>query len=457
MFTINPDTRSAGPEGKALSQRFLWGAATAAYQIEGAAFEDGRGESIWDRFCRTPGKVANGDTGDVACDHYHRYPEDVAMMRDLGLDAYRFSIAWPRLFPTGSGPLNPKGVAFYDRLVDELLKAGIEPFATLYHWDLPQALEDAGGWPNLDTAYRFEEYAEACFEALGDRVTSWITLNEPWCVACLGYVHGAQAPGKTDERLGFLAGHTQMVAHGLAVRSFREICPDGRIGITINPSPTHPATRSPEDIAAAARSNESNGWFLDPIYFGDYPAVMRDAFGGMLPEFTEEQRAVVQSPIDFIGLNYYFRGVVADNPDGAGLKTRWAAPQGNPETAMGWEIYPDGLAELLHWAAERYDNPLIYVTESGAAFEDAVAPDGSVHDEDRRSYLESHFRAALGARDAGVRLGGYFVWSLMDNFEWAYGYDKRFGIVRVDYDTQERTPKDSALWYAEQIRRGLAR
>ncbi len=457
MFTLDTETRSAHPQGKALSQRFLWGAATAAYQIEGAAFEDGRGESIWDRFCRTPGKVANGDTGDVACDHYHRYRDDVALMRSLGLDAYRFSIAWPRLFATGSGPLNPKGVAFYDRLVDELLQAGIEPFATLYHWDLPQPLEDAGGWPNIETAERFADYAAACFEALGDRVSNWITINEPWCVASLGYVQGAQAPGKTDESLGFLAGHTLLAAHGRAVQRFREICPDGSIGITINPSPFHPVTDSPADRSAAARSNESNGWFLDPIYFGDYPAVMREAHGNLLPEFTDDQRTAVGSPVDFIGLNYYFRGVVADDPDGPGLRTRWAPPSGNDETAMGWEIYPDGLAEILHWTADRYGNPLVYVTESGAAFEDTVSADGRIHDAQRRAYLESHFRAALRARDAGVRLGGYFVWSLLDNFEWAYGYDKRFGIVHVDYETQARTLKDSALWYATQIRENLGR
>lgn len=457
MTTAQAESPARPSEEKTSSPRFLWGAATAAAQIEGAAFEDGRGESIWDRFARAPGAIANGDTLDVACDHYHRWREDVDLMRDLDLDAYRFSIAWSRLFPEGRGALNASGVAFYDRLVDALLEAGITPFATLYHWDLPQALQDEGGWPNLDTAKHFGDFASACFEALGDRVGHWITLNEPWCSAVLGYVTGEHAPGLRDEALGWRAGHTLMVAHGLAVCRFREIRPEGSIGITVNPPPVHPATDSEADHAAARRSNDANGWFLDPIFFGDYPAVMREAFGDLLPEFTDEHRAAVHTPVDFIGLNYYFPGTVADAPGAGGLRTRWVAPQSGPRTAMGWEIYPEGIAEILHWIADRYGNPLVYVTESGAAFDDVVAPDDRVYDEERRTYLEAHIQAALRARDEGARLAGYFVWSLLDNFEWAYGYGKRFGIVHVDYATQTRIPKESARWYARQIGAGLGR
>lgn len=454
LETEKVDERMAG---KAFPKGFIWGAATAAYQIEGAATADGRGESIWDRFSHTPGKVDNGDTGDVACDHYHRYKEDIALMCDIGIKAYRFSIAWPRLFPTGEGALNAKGLDFYNRLVDALLAAGITPVPTLYHWDLPQALEDRGGWTNLATADKFADYAETCFKALGDRIDTWITLNEPWCIANLGYVSGHHAPGKTDHPLGLLAGHTLCVAHGLAVQRFRAVCPTGRIGITISLSPAHPASDSPEDKAAARRAHaHGNKWFLDPIYNGDYPAAMREAFGEALPRFTPVQKAAVQSPIDFIGANYYFRGMIADDPGGDGLKTRWSLPTEGPLTAMGWEVYPPGMTETLCDLDEAYGHPLLYVTENGAAFEDVVTPDGKVHDEDRRRYLENHFRAAARAIDHGVNLGGYFVWSLLDNFEWGYGYSKRFGIVHVDYATQERTLKDSGLWYAGVIKRNAA-
>lgn len=440
--------------GKAFSPTFLWGAATAAYQIEGGAYEDGRGASIWDRFSHTPGMVDNGDTGDVACDHFHRYREDIALMTDLGLQAYRFSIGWPRLFPTGSGPLNSKGVDFYNRLIDAILEAGIQPVPTLYHWDLPQALEDQGGWPNIQTAERFADYADACFAAFGDRVGTWITLNEPWCIAHLGYVAGAHAPGKKDENLGFLAGHTLMVGHGLAVQRYRQQYPHGRIGITVSLSPAHPFTDTPADREAARRANaHGNHWFLDPIYMGDYPKEMREAFGENLPRFTEEQRKAVQSPIDFIGANYYFRGMIADDPSGRGLRTSWSVPTEGPATAMGWEVYPPGLTETLCDLDSRYGHPQLYVTENGAAFDDVVSPDGKVHDENRRQYLESHFRAAADAIGHGVNLAGYFVWSLLDNFEWGFGYSKRFGIVRVDYTTQERTIKDSGHWYAGVIRR----
>jgi beta-glucosidase len=432
---------------------FLWGAATAAYQIEGGIDDGGRGESIWDRFSHTQGKTLNGETGDVACDHYHRWQEDVALMKELGLKAYRFSIAWPRLFPTGSGPLNQAGVDFYSRLIDALIEADIVPVPTLYHWDLPQALQDAGGWPNMDTAHRFADYAEAAFDAFGDRIRTWITLNEPWCSAHLGYFTGEHAPGHQNLDECLAAGHALLMAHGLAVQRFRARCPGGKIGVTDNFSAVYPASEGEEDRAAAARWDAyMNRWFIDPIYQGDYPAELRQAFGGKLPVITEEQRTVIQSPVDFIGVNYYSRGVIRHDPTKQPLHTAAVRPEGSAYTAMGWEIYPHGLYEVLTMLRDRYSNPVLYVTENGAAFDDEPGPDGLVNDEPRRDYLREHFAAAHAAIREGVRLGGYYVWTLMDNFEWAFGYSKRFGIVHVNYETQKRTPKLSAQWYAHVIR-----
>jgi beta-glucosidase len=432
---------------------FLWGSATASYQIEGGFDADGRGESIWDRFSKTPGKTVNGDTGDVACDHYHRYREDVALMKELGLQTYRFSIAWPRLFPTGSGPLNPKGLDFYSRLTDELLAAGIVPVPTLYHWDLPQTLEDAGGWPNIETAYRFADYAEAVFRGLGDRIKRFITLNEPWCTAFLGYGNGHHAPGRADEAAHLQAGHTLCMAHGLAVQRCRALLPDAEIGITDNFSIVHPTTDTEADRAAARRWDAyMNRWFMDPIYRGDYPEELKAAFGANMPVFTDEQRTIVMSPIDFIGVNYYSRTVMGDNPEGGALRIKGGEIKDAEFTEMGWEIFPRGLYETLVMLSETYNYPTLYVTENGAAFDDRPGPDGEVDDEPRRRYLRDHFLAAHDAIQAGVRLKGYYVWSLMDNFEWAFGYTKRFGIVYVDYPTQKRIPKKSARWYAEVIR-----
>ncbi len=434
-------------------QGFLWGTATAAYQIEGAVSEDGRGESIWDRFSHTPGKILNGDTGNVACDHYHRYRDDVALMKQLDQKAYRFSLSWPRILPTGSGPLNPKGVEFYDRLIDELLAAGITPFVTLYHWDLPQALEDKGGWPSLDTAYRFADYAGGVFTAYGDRVKHWITLNEPWRSAYLGYYSGHHAPGHTDLKECLLAGHTLLLAHGLACDRFKDRCPDGKIGIADNFSAVYPATDNVEDRKAAERyAAQINRWFIDPLYTGDYPKEMRDGFGDMLPEFTEEQRKTIQHEPDFIGVNYYSRAVVRHDSTNPFLQTAIVKPEQAQFTEMGWEIYPHCLYETLTFLRDRYNSPTLYVTESGVAFDDRVEPDGTVNDELRRVYLRDHFREAHHAITDGVRLGGYFVWSLMDNFEWAFGFSKRFGIVHTDFTTQQRTPKASALWYSQVIR-----
>jgi beta-glucosidase len=430
---------------------FLWGSATSSYQIEGAWDADGKGPSIWDEFTHTPGSVKNGDTGDVACDHYHLYREDVALMRSLGLKAYRFSIAWPRVLPQGRGSVNEAGIDFYSRLVDELLAAGIEPVPTLYHWDLPLALQREGGWPNIDTAGWFAEYAEVCFRRLGDRVKRWITLNEPQVVAGLGYMSGEHAPGHKDRAEGLLAGHTLLVAHGLAVQRCRSLLPAAEVGITIDIWPIYPATDSIDDRAAAARASEANGWFLDPIFRGDYPHLMRDAHGELLPSFSEEQRRVVQSDIDFLGLNNYSRKVVRHDPSAKPYGAQTLPPQG-PVTEMGWEVYPPALHDVLVWTWERCSPKAMYVTENGAAFEDEPDASGRVEDEKRRLYLRDYLAQAHRAIQDGVPLKGYFAWSLFDNFEWAEGYTKRFGIVRVDYRTLSRTVKKSGEWYGEAAR-----
>jgi beta-glucosidase len=430
---------------------FLWGAATASYQIEGAWNEDGKGPSIWDEFSHTPGKVAAGDTGDVACDHYHRYRDDVALMKSLNLGAYRFSISWPRVLPEGEGKPNEAGLDFYSRLVDELLAAGIAPCPTLYHWDLPLALDRQGGWPNIDTARKFADYAELIFRRLGDRVKMWITLNEPQVVAAAGYLSGDHAPGHTDRRECLLAGHTLLVAHGMAVERFRSLLPDARVGITVDMWPVYPAQDSDQDRAAAARLAEMNGWFVDPIYRGDYPAAMRDEFGEMLPPFTNEQIRAVQQPLDFVGLNNYSRNIVRHDPQAEPFQAA-ALPPAGPLTAMNWEIYPAALRDILCWLHERCSPPAMYVTENGAAFDDQPDASGYVDDQDRVAFFRGYLSQAHAAIQAGVPLRGYFAWSLLDNFEWAYGYSKRFGIVRVDYDTLERTVKRSGRWYADVAR-----
>lgn len=432
---------------------FLWGAATAAYQIEGAWNEDGKGPSIWDEFSHTPGKVAGGDTGDVACDHYHRYREDVALMKSLNLGAYRFSISWPRVLPEGEGKVNDAGVDFYSRLVDELLAAGITPCPTLYHWDLPLAMDRRGGWPNIEIAEKFADYAELMFRRLGDRVKMWITLNEPQVVADLGYLTGAHAPGHTERRESLLAGHTLLVAHGMTVERLRSVLPDARIGITVDVWPAYPAEDSEADRAAAGRVSEVNAWFLDPIYRGDYPGFMRDTFGETLPEFTGEQRRAVQARLDFLGLNNYSRNIVRHDPEAGPFQVGYLPPAG-PVTAMNWEIYPAALRDVLCWVNERCSPPAIYVTENGAAFEDRPDSAGNVDDGDREAFLRGYIAEAHKAMEAGVPLRGYFAWSLLDNFEWALGYGKRFGIVRVDYETLERTVKRSGRWYAELARTG---
>lgn len=453
---------------------FLFGAATAAYQIEGAAHEDGRTDSIWDAFCRVPGAVVGGDNGDVACDHYHRYREDVALMADLGLQTYRFSTSWARVRPDG-GAVNAKGLDFYSRLVDELLANDIKPWLTLYHWDLPQALEEKGGWTNRDTAYLFAEYAASVHDVLGDRVTAWTTLNEPWCASFLSYIGGEHAPGRQDPAAGLAASHHLLLGHGLAVRELRSRDADLQLGITLNLSVVDPVDPSDEgDLDAARRiDGQFNRWFLDPIFRGSYPAdVLQDVAGLGFESVVEPgDLEIIATPIDALGVNYYHGEAVSARPVAREVTTQAPSPRPKrspfpaaegvhwhprdlPVTAMEWEVQPEGLTRLLVRVHEEYTaaaGVALSVTENGAAYNDIVAADGAIHDADRVAFLEAHLAAILDAIDAGVPVHGYFYWSLMDNFEWAWGYDKRFGIVRVDYDTQARTPKDSAIAYTRII------
>ncbi|MFD9036440.1 GH1 family beta-glucosidase [Streptomyces sp. NPDC059567] len=443
---------------------FRWGAATAAYQIEGAAAEDGRTPSIWDTFSRTPGKVRNGDTGDIAADHYHRMREDVALMRGLGLTDYRFSLSWSRIQPTGRGPAVQKGLDFYRALADELLESGIRPVATLYHWDLPQELEDAGGWPERATAERFAEYAGLAAEALGDRITTWTTLNEPWCAAFLGYGSGVHAPGRTDDGAALRAAHHLNLAHGLAAGVLRESLPStAELSLTLNLHAIRAHSDAPEDVDAARRIDAvGNRIFLDPVFHGRLPA-----------DLVEDTRRItdwsfvldgdleaISTPIDSLGINYYSPSVVAagtsESPSpwpGAPDRVRFLPAHG-PRTAMDWPVDPDGLYELLVRLRDELPGVPLLITENGAAYDDYADPEGDVHDPERVAYVDAHLAAVHRAIADGADVRGYFLWSLLDNFEWAYGYGKRFGIVHVDFASQRRTPKDSARWYAEVIRRG---
>ncbi len=441
---------------------FVWGAATASYQIEGAWSEDGKGESIWDRFTHTPGHVKQGHTGDVACDHYHRWREDVALMQEIGLDAYRFSISWPRVIPEGRGVVNPAGLDFYSRLVDELLEAGIRPFVTLYHWDLPQALQDAGGWPARETAEAFVEYADVVSRHLGDRVSDWITHNEPWVVAIVGYFEGRHAPGVRDPYAALATSHHLLLSHGWAVPVIRRNSPGADVGITLNLSPVFPASPSEADARAARRHDAMlNRWFLDPLYGRHYPAdgvAWLTAQGFLPPEGLDFVRPgdleAIAVPTEFLGINYYMRTVLrSDEVPEEENAPRTIDTEDAPKTDFGWEIYPEGLYQILSRVHFDYGPETIYVTENGASY--ATGPDtsGRVRDEKRIDYLREHFAAAHRAIGCGVPLEGYFVWSLLDNFEWAEGYTERFGIVWVDYETQERILKDSALWYGEVIAR----
>jgi beta-glucosidase len=433
---------------------FVWGAATAAYQVEGAVDADGRGPSIWDTFCRVPGAIAGGDTGDVACDHYHRYPEDVALMADLGLDAYRFSIAWPRIQPDGSGAINQKGLDHYRRVVDELLARDLTPYVTLYHWDLPQALQDKGGWAARDTAYRFAEYAGVVHDALGDVVKQWITLNEPKVSSHAGYGDGIHAPGIKDQDQRNRAVHHLLLAHGLGLQVLR----DGRhaagqsVGLTLDVSPVEGATSSDADKAAARRlDGDSHRLFLDPVLRGSYPEDVLERLGAF--EWVQDgDLPLISAPIDFLGINYYRRMLVQASETGP-LFAKTVLPEGVPVTSVDWPVQPDGLREVVADLTATYDGlPPLYITENGAAYDDVPAADESVDDPLRVDYLQGHLLALHQAIQDGVDVRGYFVWTLLDNFEWAEGFAKRFGVVHVDYATQQRTPKTSAGWLGQVAR-----
>ena len=442
---------------------FAWGTATASYQIEGAVNEGGRSPSIWDTFSHTPGKVQDGDTGDVADDHYHRYEEDVDLMADLGVGWYRFSLAWPRLQPDGRGALNEAGVDFYSRLVDALLAKDIQPWVTLYHWDLPQVLQDAGGWPARDTAERFAEYSAAVYERLHDRVTHWTTLNEPWVSAFIGHATGRHAPGIKDPVASLRAAHHLLLGHGLATTAMRAHGdPDSSFGITLNVSQIDAAGDDPADVDAARRADGMNNrLFLDPLLRGSYPAdTLEDIKAVTDGSYIQDgDLAAIHVPLDFLGINYYYRTVVRAGDGARDSETVWPGQgdiepvlRGLPQTEMGWEIDPEGLYDFLTRVGRDYPGIPLYVTENGAAIADEKSDDGEVHDPIRVTYLDEHFRAAHRAIADGVDLRGYFVWSLLDNFEWSFGYSKRFGLIYVDFETLERTPKDSARWYAKVTR-----
>ncbi|MET9426433.1 GH1 family beta-glucosidase [Streptomyces sp. NPDC003036] len=431
---------------------FVWGTATSAYQIEGAVAEEGRAPSIWDTFSHTPGKVDNDDHGDEACDHYHRWPEDIALMRSLGTNAYRMSIAWPRVLPVGDGPVNAAGLDFYDRLVDGLLGAGITPNITLYHWDLPQALQDRGGWTVRDTAEHLAAYASVVAERLGDRVTRWATLNEPLCSGWIGHLEGRMAPGLTDLTAAVHASYHLLLGHGLAAQAIRAAAPGAQVGLVTNHSTVEAASTRPEDLAAATRMDgHTNRWWLDPVYGRGFPADMRELYGVELPERPGDLETMAV-PLDWHGLNYYFPVTVADDPAGPVPYAREVRLPDVPRTGMDWQIDAGGLEAFLMRLTDDYGVRRLYVTENGSAFPDTVGPDGTVDDPERTRYLEQHLAACARAVRKGAPLAGYYAWSLLDNFEWAYGYAKRFGLVHVDYATQTRTIKSSGHRYADIIR-----
>ncbi|MCB9078303.1 MAG: beta-glucosidase [Anaerolineaceae bacterium] len=440
-------------------QNFIWGVATSSYQIEGAWQEGGKGESIWDRFTHTPGTIEDNTTGDMACDHYHRWADDIALMKSLNIKSYRFSIAWPRILPQGRGQLNQAGMDFYNRLIDGLLAAGITPFVTLYHWDLPQALQDKGGWPSRSTAEAFVEYADLVTRHLGDRVKNWITHNEPWVISFLGHQFGEHAPGIKDWNAALKTSHHLLLSHGWAVPLIRVNSPGAEVGITLNFTPTEPATTDPDDFGIYRHfDGYFHRWFLDPLYGRRYPSDMISDYidRGYINDLSFTLPGDMQTisvPTDFLGVNYYTRAIVsaASNPD----KVNEVIYPGsdNEHTEMGWEVYPEGLYNLLNRLHFEYRPPKIYVTENGASYSDGPNGTGRINDIRRLNYFNSHLRAAHRAIQNGVPLAGYFAWSLMDNFEWAKGYLQRFGLVWVDYDTLERTPKDSALWFRDVIER----
>ena len=435
-------------------KQFVWGAGTAAFQVEGATRVDGRSESIWDRFAAGVGNVADGDTGEPACEHYYRWREDLDLMRDLGLQGYRFSVAWPRVQPDGRGAVNQKGLDFYRRLAEGLRERGIVPFATLYHWDLPQALQDEGGWAERDVVERYVEYAGLVLDGLDGLVEDWVTHNEPWVTSILGYATGVKAPGLRDWASGLRAAHHALLAHGVVVREFREAGRPGRIGITVNLTVARPATPSEEDVAAARRlDGHFNRWFLDPLLRGAYPADMVELYEqrvGPLDVVHEGDLETIAQPLDFLGVNFYRPNLVAaDDSPVLGLRE---VEQDAERTSMDWPVVPEALTELLLRIQRDYGDLPLVITENGAAFEDRL-DNGIVEDERRVEFLRGHIAAVEQARAEGVDVRGYYVWSLLDNFEWEWGYAQRFGIVYVDYATQRRIPKRSALWYRDLIAR----
>jgi beta-glucosidase len=451
-------------DGQQFPGGFVWGAATAAYQVEGAVDADGRGPSIWDTFSRIPGKVLGGDTGEHGAQQYTRYLEDIALMRSLHVGAYRFSIAWPRIVATGSGAINKPGLDYYDRLVDGLLDAGIQPWATLYHWDLPQPLEDAGGWPARDTAERFADYTSVVGEHFADRMAGWTTLNEPWCSSFLGYGTGIHAPGRTDMGAAVVAAHHLLLAHGLGVQALRAAGVTGQVGIVLNPGSFLPASAEPADVEAARRIDLGNKLFLDPLYKAAYDdevlaEITRVTDGAHI---RDGDGAIIATPTDYLGINYYGPERVTLDPSTAGTAS-WPGRAGVghahadvERTAMGWEVEPQGLVHVVNRIRDEYGAGItFYVTENGAAYDDEVAADGHVHDAQRTSYIRRHLLAIREMIADGVDIRGYFVWSLLDNFEWSFGYSRRFGVVWTDYDTFERIPKDSARFYAEVARTGV--
>ena len=433
---------------------FRWGCSTSSYQIEGAVDQDGRGESIWDRFCATPGRIRDGSSGAVACDHYHRWPEDLDLARRLGVNAYRFSMAWPRIFPDGrSAQASLKGLDFYSRLVDGMLERGLEPWATLYHWDLPQALQDKGGWAVRSTVEAFVDYADAVTRHLGDRVKHWITHNEPWCTAFLGHHEGIHAPGLRSFPLALQVCHHVLLSHGLALPAIRANVPGAQAGITLSLHPIEAASPSAADAAAAHRHDGlRNRWFLDPLYGRGYPVDVFERLGAEAPTVMPGDLQAIARPTDFLGVNYYFPEFVADAPGAGPLGVRVVEREGVERTAFGWEVSPQGMVTLLERVHREWDAKPIYLTENGSTFDDVVEADGSVRDEQRRSYLERHLAAAREARARGVPLEGYFAWSLLDNFEWAEGYLRRFGLTYVDFASQRRTLKQSGRWYEAFLR-----
>jgi len=434
------------PLHRRFPQDFVWGVATSSFQIEGAGQADGKGESIWDRFCRLPGVIADGSNGDIACDHYNRLESDLDLIASLGVNTYRFSIAWPRVQPQGSGAWNPKGLEFYERLVDGLAKRNIAAYATLNHWDLPQALQSKGGWANRDTVHRFVDYSRHVNAALGDRCAAITTHNEPWVVAVLGHEQGVFAPGIKDRAVTMQVMHHLLLSHGLTLQALRADGAKSQLGIVLNLSPQMPATAMPADVAAARRVDGLNRrLYSDPLFKGEYPEDTLAELGADAPRAQAGDMEIIREPMDYLGINYYTRGVCsADGSD-------WnAKARGLPVSEMGWEIYPEGLTDLLCLLHNDYPNlPPMFVTENGGAFPDGTWADGRVADADRLDYLQTHIAAVANAMDRGVKMGGYMVWSLMDNFEWSSGYLRRFGIVHIDYDTQARTPKASALWYRD--------